>query len=124
MNLQLQRLRKLAGFKTQKEVADALGVPERRYASWEREEAMINLEQAYNCARLFGCSIDAIAGYTPPVSYSDPAQAALNGYWECMNDKGRSALLNSAELMSGSPDTRVEKDRPAPVRVQAQERSA
>lgn len=125
MNLQLQRLRKLAGFKTQKEVADALGVPERRYASWEREEAMINLEQAYNCARLFGCSIDAIAGYDPPVSYSDPAQAALNGYWESMNDKGRSALLGTAELMSGSPDTRIEKDRAASPGIPAQvERSA
>ena len=96
MNLQLQRLRKLAGFKTQKEVADALGVPERRYASWEREEAMINLEQAYNC-----------------------------GYWESMNDKGRSALLGTAELMSGSPDTRIEKDRAASPGIPAQvERSA
>lgn len=110
MNLQLQRLRKLAGFKTQKEVADALGVPERRYASWEREEAMINLEQAYNCARLFGCSIDAIAGYTPPVSYSDPAQEALNGYWESMNDDGRERLLGIAELAADSGKVRVQKN--------------
>ena len=110
MNLQLQRLRKLAGFKTQKEVADALGVPERRYASWEREEAMINLEQAYNCARLFGCSIDAIAGYTPPVSYADPAQEALNGYWESMNDDGRERLLGIAELAADSGKVRVQKN--------------
>lgn len=110
MNLQLQRLRKLAGFKTQKEAADALGVPERRYASWEREEAMINLEQAYNCARLFGCSIDAIAGYDPPVSYSDPAQAALNGYWESMNDDGRERLLGIAELAADSGKVRVQKN--------------
>lgn len=86
---------------------------------------MINLEQAYNCARLFGCSIDAIAGYDPPVSYADPDQAALNGYWESMNAKGRAALLNSAELMSGSPDTRIEKDRAEPHGVPAPvERSA
>lgn len=110
MNLQLQRLRKLAGFKTQKEVADALGVPERRYASWEREEAMINLEQAYNCARLFGCSIDAIAGYTPPISYADPAQEALNGYWESMNDDGRERLLGIAELAADSGKVRVQKN--------------
>lgn len=110
MNLQLQRLRKLAGFKTQKEAADALGVPERRYASWEREEAMINLEQAYDCARLFRCSIDAIAGYDPPVSYSDPAQAALNGYWESMNDDGRERLLGIAELAADSGKVRVQKN--------------
>lgn len=124
MNLQLQRLRKLAGFKTQKEVADALGVPERRYASWEREEAMINLEQAYNCARLFGCSIDAIAGYTPPVSYADPAQEALNGYWESMNDDGRERLLGIAELAADSGKVRVQKNA-GDLRVPAEvERSA
>lgn len=119
MNLQLQRLRKLAGFKTQKEVADALGVPERRYASWEREEAMINLEQAYNCARLFGCSIDAIAGYTPPISYADPAQEALNGYWESMNDDGRERLLGIAELAADSGKVRVQKNA-GDIRVPAE----
>lgn len=55
MKLQLQRLRKLAGYKTQKTVVDALGVPERRFASWEREETMMSLEQAAECAVLFGC---------------------------------------------------------------------
>lgn len=125
MKLQLQRLRKLAGYKTQKDAADALGVPERRYASWEREEAMINLEQAAECAVLFGCTIDAIAGLEHPVTFSDPGQAALNGYYQSMNDEGRDALLNTAKLMSGSPDTRIEKDRPASHGVPAEvERSA
>lgn len=71
---------------------------------------MINLEQAYNCARLFGCSIDAIAGYTPPVSYADPAQEALNGYWESMNDDGRERLLGIAELAADSGKVRVQKN--------------
>ena len=112
MNLQLQKLRKLAGFKTQIAAAEALGVPERRYASWERGEAMINLEQAYNCALLFGCSIDAIAGLENPVSYIDPKQKALNGYYESMNTGGRNALVETARLMSDGDSVRIEKDRP------------
>lgn len=112
MNLQLQKLRKLAGFKTQIAAAKALGVPERRYASWERGEAMINLEQAYNCALLFGCSIDAIAGLENPISFIDPKQKALNGYYESMNTGGRNALVETARLMSDGDSVRIEKDRP------------
>lgn len=62
MDLQLKKYRKLAGFKKQKDAAQALGIPERRYASWERGEAMLNLEQAYACAVLFGCTLDELAG--------------------------------------------------------------
>lgn len=69
----------------------------------------LNLEQAYDCAVILGCSIDAIAGYTPPVSYSDPAQAALNGYWESMNDDGRERLLGIAELAADGNAVRVQK---------------
>lgn len=118
MDLQLKKLRTLKGL-SQDEMAEKLGVKTSRYGTWERGERMLSLKQAYDCAVILGCSIDAIAGYTPPVSYSDPAQEALNGYWESMNRKGRSALLNSAELMSGSPDTRIEKDRLRTVPVQA-----
>ncbi len=124
MNLQLKKLRTLKGL-SQDEMAEKLGVKTSRYGTWERGERMLSLKQAYDCAVILGCSIDAIAGYDPPVSYADPDQAALNGYWESMNAKGRAALLNSAELMSGSPDTRIEKDRAEPHGVPAPvERSA
>ncbi len=123
MEIQLEKLRKLSGL-NQTEMAERLGVKVATYRTWEKGTRMLSLKQAYECAVILGCSIDAIAGYTPPISFADPAQAELNGYWESMNEKGRSALLNSAELMSGSPDTRVEKYSPSPVRVQTQERSA
>ena len=42
MDLQLKRLRKLAGYKTQKDFAERLGIPERTYGSWEREEVAIS----------------------------------------------------------------------------------
>lgn len=34
--LQLKELRRRAGFKTQKDIADRLGIKERKYATWER----------------------------------------------------------------------------------------
>ena len=60
MILQLQKLRKKAGYKTQGAFAEALGVPERRYQSWEREEAMMSLEQAYNVTELLGCTLERL----------------------------------------------------------------
>lgn len=58
------------------------------------------------------------------MEFADPSQEALNVFWESMNTRGREALLASAELMSGSPDTRIEKDGSEAAAVQAQERSA
>lgn len=109
MELQLQQIRKRAGL-SQQQMADALGIKKRTYGSWERQEVSLSLEQAYDCAVILGCSIDAIAGYTPPVSYADPAQEALNGYWDSMNDDGRERLLGIAELAADSGKVRVQKN--------------
>lgn len=117
MNLKLKQIRELRNM-SQQDMADRLGIKKSRYGTWERGERMLSLAQAYDCAVILGCSIDAIAGYSPPVPYSDPEQAALNGYYESMNRSGRSALTESARLMSGSPDTRIEKDSPESVPVQ------
>lgn len=57
-------------------------------------------------------SIDAIAGLEQLVVFSDTEQAAFNGYRQSMNDEGRAALVSTVKLMSGSPGTRIEKDRP------------
>lgn len=109
MEVQLEKLRKQAGI-NQTEMAEKLDVKVATYRSWEKGKRMLSLKQAYDCAVILGCSIDAIAGYTPPVSYSDPAQEALNGYWESMNDDGRERLLGIAELAADSGKVRVQKN--------------
>lgn len=109
MEVQLEKLRKLAGI-NQTEMAEKLDVKVATYRSWEKGKRMLSLKQAYDCAVILGCSIDAIAGYDPPVSYSDPAQEALNGYWESMNDDGRERLLGIAELAADSGKVRVQKN--------------
>lgn len=108
----LQAARKAAGYKSARSFAEHMGMKATTYTSYEQGVAPFTIEQAWEFAEELGTDIDALAGYEVPQSFADPAQAALNGYWESMNEKGRSALLNSAELMSGSPDTRIEKDRP------------
>ena len=104
MKLQLKRLRREAGIKSQKEMADILGVPERRYASWEREEVMMNLEQAYNCAVALQCTIDEIAGMQPrPREYADKRQERMNSHYEEMNEVGQGKAAGSVEDIHANP---------------------
>lgn len=110
LDLQLKRFRKLAGFKKQSDMADALGIPHRRYESWERGEAMMSLEQAYKVTEVLGCTLDELCGRKVERHYIDPKQAALNGYYESMNETGRTTLVESARLMSDGDSVRIEKD--------------
>lgn len=116
----LQAARKAAGYKSAKAFAERMGLAPTAYTEYEQGRHMFSIEQGWEFAEVLGIDIDALVGHEVPQSFADPAQAALNGYWESMNEKGRSALLNSAELMSGSPDTRVEKDRPTSVGIPPQ----
>ena len=116
MDLQLKRIRNLRGL-SQDEMAKALGKTS-RYGTWERGERAMSFSQAIACSEILGCSLDELAGRQVGVSFTDDGQAALNAYYESMNDQGRETLVQTARLMSGSPDTRIEKDRPEAVRVQ------
>ena len=62
MDLQLKKLREEAGFSSQSEFADKIGVERRTYASWERGDRMMSLAQACMVADALGCSVDSIAG--------------------------------------------------------------
>lgn len=73
MDIQLKKYRKRAGL-TQKELASMIGEKVRTYASWERGEAMLSLEQAYNCAEALGCSLNELAGLKPPTDLLSPLE--------------------------------------------------
>lgn len=119
MKLQIKRIREAKGF-SQQDVADRINVPVRRYGSWEREERKLNFEDAILLAEALGCTTDELAGRKPIRSYADPKQAALNGYYESMNDKGRETLVESARLMSDGNSVRIEKDSPESAGVSAE----
>ena len=116
MKLELKRLRKQAGF-TQNEMAERLGVKKRTYGSWERQEAMMNLEQAYNCAVILGCTLNDLVGMKTNRSYADKRQEVINNHFESFNDSGKTELATMTERMSHDPSIRIEKDRPKPDSV-------
>lgn len=69
------------------------------------------LSSAVAIADALGLSLDYLAGrnVAEKPTYDDPNQESLNGYYESMNSGGRAALVESARLMSGSPDTKIQE---------------
>lgn len=125
MKTQLQRIRKEKGFKSAKAFAEHIGMSKNTYTNYEQGTRPLSLETAWEFADALECTLDELAGREwPRPAFADPGQEALNAYFESMNSAGRGALVESARLMSGSPDTRIEKDRAASAGVQAEERSA
>jgi len=114
MELQLKRLRKEFGYKTQGELAVALGVPERRYASWERGEVMMNLEQACRICDVLGCTLDELVGrgFSKPITnYADEGQRHLDEVYGALSDEGREKVVGYAEdIAFAHPRDRGEGD--------------
>ena len=99
-NLELKKIRIRAGL-SQKELADMIGVKVSTYGTWERGERMMSLEQAYRVTELLGCTIDELVGRPKPsTEYSDPAQQALNEYYESSSDKARGTIVDVARSVS------------------------
>lgn len=115
----LQSRRKAAGFKSARSFAEHMGINPNTYTDYEQGRGSFSFEQAWEFADALDCTLDELGGREAPKrEYSNPEQADLNGYYESMNSAGRSALVESARLMSGSPDTRIEKDSAERVPIQ------
>lgn len=103
MNLQLMRLRKEAGFKSRKALADAMGdeYSERRIKSWEEGARMLSLKQACDIADFLHCTLDELAGRDfSPADYSDPRQQALNHCYGMLDDRSKGELAGLATTMT------------------------
>ena len=86
-NLQLKRLRYQAGFRTQAELAAALDMNLRTYASWEREEVGLSLKDARRLADILECSLDELAGRQEnPARFADKRQQELNEMYAQLDD--------------------------------------
>lgn len=112
MDLQLKRLRKAAGIKSQKAMADLLGIPERRYSSWEREEVMMSLEQAYNCAVVLGCTLNDLVGMS--AENLAPDELDLVECYRAATPRERQSLLFTAETFR---DGGRAKNNPVPGEI-------
>lgn len=101
--LSLKLWRKKAGYKTQSEAAKALGMKERRYASLEREEVALTLEDAYAISVVFGCTPNDLCDWyaTHPRERprrSDPAHEELaRCYDRCTPERRERILMDARE---------------------------
>ena len=93
-NLQLQRLRKEAGYVSQEAFSKEIGIAKRKYESWEREEVALKLKDACFLAEKLGCSIDELAGREiPKVRYKDKEKEILNEGFEALSEQGKSCTV-------------------------------
>lgn len=120
MEIHLQEMRKRACLK-QAEITERLNVKVRTYGSWERGEAMMSLEQTYNCAVLLDCSIDEIAGMPVrnPSKFRDPREAELHRcYRSCDRDR-QDRLFDTARNFAGMSRDVAERGLPEAEGVSA-----
>lgn len=100
--LSLKLCRKNAGYKSQSEAAKALGMKERRYASLEREEVALTLEDAYEISVVFGCTPNDLCDWyaTHPrenaTQHIDPEHAELVGCYDQCTDDRKDSLMRQA----------------------------
>lgn len=110
MKLQLMRLRKEAGYKNRKTIADELGISERKYKSWESGEVKLTLADACDIADLLHCTLDELAGRDfQPVAYSDPRQQALNRSYSLLDEKSKGDLAGIASTFTADPSRLASK---------------
>ena len=118
MELRLKQIREDRNI-SQKEMAkrlsDVMGkeIKVRTYGSWERQEVGIDLEQAYYCAIVLGCTPNELVGLEPVKSgsYPDFRQTALNGHYESLNESSKTALVDFAKSYAADPERRIVKER-------------
>lgn len=98
---QLQRMRQLANM-TQKDVAAVLGISAKGYYKWEHEERDISLRDAITLADLFHCSLDELAGRTPPTSaiLNDDERTLIDAY-RSTDARGRGTIAAVAQSQRG-----------------------
>lgn len=90
-----QEMRVRAGL-TQQQTADALGVSRSRYASWEREDREINLDDAIRCANLFGCTLSELAGQHHRDELAADERHLVDSY-RSTDDRGKAAITAIAD---------------------------
>lgn len=91
MENKLQELRKLAGYKSAREFADALGVKRSTLASWESQIRAIPWETACRACDLLGCTLDQLVGREP----IDRVKYAVID----LNDSERARVAEFAEFL-------------------------
>ena len=103
MNLQLQKMRKAAGYSSREKFAEALGISERKLKAIERQEARMSFDDACMIADFLHCSLDELAGRFEFVgSYSDKRQAAMNENYATLDEPSKDAAAAAVRGMAAA----------------------
>lgn len=109
MDLKLREIRKRKKL-SQTELADLIGVKLRTIGSWERGETVPNIEQAWNCAVVLGCSINDLCGWPDSKNeqnVEDSGLKSLSDSYESMNDDGKAMLVSVAKSLKKDPENQI-----------------
>lgn len=111
---QLKELRRRAGYKTQKEIADRLGIKERRYATWEREEVALTLEDAYQLALILKCDVNDLCGWPKGKNegrtFDDSYEQELVDCYRSSTQQRKASILQTARDAAGMSKEASEPD--------------
>lgn len=112
MNLQLERLRKEAGYRSRREMAENSEFNERQIKAWECGERKLKLSDACLLADFLHCTLDELAGRDfQPTAYSDPRQQALNHYYSLLDERSKGELAGIASTFTADQSRLAEKSR-------------
>jgi len=98
MSSKMKMIRESKGL-GQKEVAAKLGMPVRRYGSYERGERSLSLDVAAQIADVFGVTIDELMNreYKVPVLTLDWDERTLIRLYRSMDAESKSLIMESSK---------------------------
>lgn len=97
MKTQLQLLRKKAGYKSAREFAEKNGYNPGSYTNYEQGVRNLSLEQAWEFADIFDCSLDELAGRKRPYKeLPDPSEQELVDCYRASTNDRKDRILDTA----------------------------
>lgn len=115
--LQLKELRKKAGFKTQEDIADYLGMKLRKYQTWERGEVALTLEDAYMLCVALKCTPNDLCGWPKGLNEdSEPLTGEEMEIVDCYRDctpQWQQNIAMTARAAAGESKKKAEHHIPA-----------
>lgn len=96
MKTNLQAMRKAAGYKSAVAFARAIGINEHTYTEYEQGRIPFTLEQAWEFADALNCTLDEIAGRTPP--NLDIESVKIAAKFHSLPPAGRIAVMEMLDL--------------------------
>ena len=105
MKTNLQAMRKAAGFKSARAFAEHIGMNVSTYTDYEQGRRMFALEQAWEFADALGCTLDELAGRTPP--NLDIESVKIAAKFHKLPPAGRIAVMEMLDLQLTKSGTAV-----------------